>query len=237
MPERDPVTPKPPLTTEEKDLIAKRGVKVYVPREIYSLVSDYPTYVRERRRTEWFTEMREFGYTRAPAMNLRGKYEVGLLDTSDYIGTEADTLNEVWYIPREKIYREVEEGKTIGEQDILEVTYTASIETEGGHEPFEAEVTATTYVSEQDKEAIDETIKRVDARITDYIREEFDKAKIEKAREEGRVVSPGALLSNKIIKEEPDEYRMKTGTEDIAYTKVEKKRMQEVEYPEEEIEL
>lgn len=135
----------------------------------------------------------------------------------EYIGVDAETGNDIYYDAARKEYVVRDErGVEIERGDTLELDYTYSIETHTSHgKPVEfyAEITGKTFVKGKGRKGVEEVEKGIQRTLKEWVKENFDKEKIEKARKEGRTVPPEALLFEKMVIKEGVEYRLGRGRE------------------------
>ncbi|MCD6138640.1 MAG: hypothetical protein J7J91_08770 [Deltaproteobacteria bacterium] len=135
----------------------------------------------------------------------------------EYIGVDAETGNDIYYDAARKEYVVRDErGVEIERGDTLELDYTYSIETHTSHgKPVEfyAEITGKTFVKGKGRKGVEEVEKGIQRTLREWVKENFDKEKIEKARKEGRTVPPEALLFEKMVIKEGVEYRLGRGRE------------------------
>lgn len=135
----------------------------------------------------------------------------------EYIGVDAETGNDIYYDAARKEYVVRDErGVEIERGDTLELDYTYSIETHTSHgKPVEfyAEITGKTFVKGKGRKGVEEVEKGIQRTLREWVKENFDKEKIEKARKEGKTVPPEALLFEKMVIKEGVEYRLGRGRE------------------------
>jgi len=134
----------------------------------------------------------------------------------EYIGIDSETGHDIYYdkIRKEYVVRD-ERGNEIKRSETLELDYTYSIETHTSHgKPidFAAEITGKTFVKGKDRKGVEEVEKGIQKTLKEWIKENFDRQKMEKAEREGKTVPTEALLSEKIIKE-GIEYKLERGRE------------------------
>lgn len=135
------------------------------------------------------------------------------LTPAEYIGVGTAKGHEVYYNRRDDEYFTLLRGKRIRTAKTVEIDYTASIDTAGGHEPFYAEITATFVVTGQDRKAIKGSELIIQRKISDYIKEKFDKEK-----------KPESMkLSDKIIKTGVEYDVKRARVTDYAHVLAEKK--------------
>ena len=129
--------------------------------------------------------------------DTRDKY----IKTFDYIGPETSTGHPLYYDNVKNNYvtygkkledtRMPERMKEIKKEDNLEIEWVASIDTDGGNEPFVAEVHGRVIVSGKGSGDLKDLCKEngtIQSKIEDFVRDNFDEARIQKRA--GGTISP-----------------------------------------------
>jgi hypothetical protein len=91
----------------------------------------------------------------------------------EYIGIEAETLYDIYYIEGKYVLFHPQTHEEVRRNDNLVVIYTASIETEGGHQPIGVEITAGTIVTKMGRVEITRVENRIHSLVVEQARRYF----------------------------------------------------------------
>jgi len=159
-----------------KRIPSKRKIIKRIPSKAYEYVVRYvhgpPGEVLNA--TLFRNRMERLGYTSDEAfelVRLFAESHLGELKEEMKIGEDAETGYDIFFSPEENMYIEVtEEGEVTRKEPALEVEVTYSLDCEEGHEPIYLEAHATVTLPAMSKDELEEYLKDLQTKITDYLK-------------------------------------------------------------------